>query len=120
VRPLRRRNSAYEGNLRQVSRPRVEFIGVSLDQPKEQGGLDELKAFVKEKEIAWPQYYQGNYWQSEFSTSWGINSIPCVFVVATEGKLYSVDARGKLEDMIPELLEKKSTPVGAAAGVGGR
>jgi hypothetical protein len=43
-----------------------------------------------------------------------------VFVVDTEGKLYSVDARGKLEDMIPELLKKKSTPVGAAAGVGGR
>ena len=26
----------------------VEFIGVSLDQPKEQGGLDSLKKFVKE------------------------------------------------------------------------
>ena len=37
----------------------VEFIGVSLDQPKEQGGLDKLKKFVKENEIAWPQYYQG-------------------------------------------------------------
>jgi thiol-disulfide isomerase/thioredoxin len=98
----------------------VEFIGVSLDQPKEQGGLDKLKAFVKEKEIAWPQYYQGNFWQSEFSTSWGINSIPCVFVVDTEGKLHSVDARGKLEEMIPELLKKKAAPVGAPAGAGGQ
>jgi thiol-disulfide isomerase/thioredoxin len=98
----------------------VEFIGVSLDQPKEKGGLDKLKAFVKEKEIAWPQYYQGNYWQSEFSTSWGINSIPCVFVVDTEGKLHSVDARGKLEEMIPELLKKKAVPVGAPAGAGGQ
>jgi thiol-disulfide isomerase/thioredoxin len=98
----------------------VEFIGVSLDQPKEKGGLDKLKAFVKQKEIAWPQYYQGNYWQSEFSTSWGINSIPCVFVVDTEGKLHSVDAGGKLEEMIPELLKKKSAPVGAPAGAGGQ
>ena len=40
----------------------VEFIGVSLDQPKEQGGLDSLKKFVKEHEIAWPQYYQGDCW----------------------------------------------------------
>ena len=95
----------------------VEFIGVSLDQPKEQGGLDALKKFVKENEIAWPQYYQGNYWQSEFSSSWGINSIPCVFMVDAEGKLYSVEARGKLEEMIPELL-KKNAPTGAAAGGG--
>jgi thiol-disulfide isomerase/thioredoxin len=98
----------------------VEFIGVSLDRPKEQGGLDKLKAFVKEKEITWPQYYQGNYWQSEFSTSWGIDSIPRVFVVDAEGKLHSVDARGKLEEMIPELLKKKTTPIGAAAGAGGQ
>jgi len=95
----------------------VEFIGVSLDQPKEQGGLDALKKFVKENEIAWPQYYQGNYWQSEFSSSWGINSIPCVFMVDAEGKLFSVEARGKLEEMIPDLL-KKNAPVGAAAGGG--
>ena len=62
----------------------VEFIGVSLDQPKDQGGLDKLKTFVKENEIAWPQYYQGNGWQSEFSKSWKINSIPRVFVVDPE------------------------------------
>src|SRR4029077_7869834 len=38
------------------------FIGVSLDQPKEDGGLDAMKKYVKDNEIAWPQYYQGNYW----------------------------------------------------------
>ena len=84
----------------------VEFIGVSLDQPKEQGGLDKLKEFVAKNEIAWPQYYQGKGWESEFSTSWGINSIPCVFVVDAEGNLSSVEARGKLETLIPEHLEK--------------
>jgi len=93
----------------------VEFIGVSLDQPKEDGGLDSLKKFVKDKGIEWPQYYQGNYWNSAFSKSWGVNSIPCVFVVDTAGKLYSVEARGKLEEMIPELLKKKNT----TAGTGG-
>jgi thiol-disulfide isomerase/thioredoxin len=94
----------------------VEFIGVSLDQPKEQGGLDKLKKFVEEKKIAWPQYYQGKGWESEFSMSLGINSIPCVFIVDAEGKLYSVEARGKLEEMIPDLLKKKDAPAGAAGG----
>ena len=37
----------------------VEFIGVSLDQSKEDGGLDSLKKYVEENKIAWPQYYQG-------------------------------------------------------------
>jgi thiol-disulfide isomerase/thioredoxin len=90
----------------------VEFIGVSLDQPKEQGGLDALKKFVRENQIPWPQYYQGAGWQSKFSSSWGINAIPALFVVDTEGKLYSVEARGQLEKMIPELLKKKSAPAG--------
>ena len=93
----------------------VEFIGVSLDEPKEEGGLDELKKFVKENGIAWPQYYQGKGWQSEFSSSWGINAIPAMFIVDTEGKLYSLEARGKLEKIIPELLKKKE--LRPAAGV---
>jgi thiol-disulfide isomerase/thioredoxin len=85
----------------------VEFIGVSLDQAKDKGGLDKLKKFVADEEIGWPQYYQGNYWQSEFSKGWGINSIPCVFIVDADGNLYSTKARGKLETLIPELLAKR-------------
>jgi thiol-disulfide isomerase/thioredoxin len=86
----------------------VEFIGVSLDQPEKEGGLVDLKKFVKEHSIKWPQYYQGNGWGSAFSKSWGIDSIPRVFVVDAAGKLFSVDARGKLDKMIPELLGKKT------------
>ena len=84
----------------------VEFIGISLDAPEEQGGLDALKKFVKEKELPWPQYYQGKGWESEFSRSWGINGIPCLFVVDADGILHSTTARGQLETMIPELLAK--------------
>ncbi len=87
----------------------VEFIGVSLDETREEGGLDKLKKFVQEQEIAWPQYYQGKGWNSEFSTSWGIDAIPAVFIIDTEGKLFSVKARGKLDEMIPTLLEKKKS-----------
>ena len=92
----------------------VEFIGVSLDYPKERGGLHSLKKYVDENKIDWPLYYQGNGWASDFSKKWGINSIPSMFVVDAEGKLYSVEARGKLETMLPELLAKKS--VAAPAG----
>jgi thiol-disulfide isomerase/thioredoxin len=95
----------------------VEFIGVSLDQPAEEGGLQKLVSFVQENGIAWPQYYQGNGWKSAFSSSWKINSIPRVFVVDPQGKLYSIDARGKLETIIPELLRARlaSSPTSSAA-----
>lgn len=85
----------------------VEFVGISLDRSEEEGGLKSLKDFVEKHSIPWPQYYQGNYWDSEFSRSWGINSIPAAFLVDRDGKLHSTEARGQLETMIPELLSKK-------------
>ncbi len=84
----------------------VEFIGVSLDQPRDEGGLDKLAQFVESNEVPWPQFYQGDGWKSEFSSSWGIRSIPAVFLVDAEGKLASTKARGKLDELIPEYLDR--------------
>lgn len=94
----------------------VEFIGVSLDAPPDEGGFDALKKYVADNEISWPQYYQGKAWESDFSASWGINAIPAVFVVAPDGSLHSTQARGKLEQLIPDLLKK----AGAATAAGGQ
>jgi thiol-disulfide isomerase/thioredoxin len=63
----------------------LEIIGVSLDRSPQEGGLKSLKAFVKENGIPWVQYYQGNYWESKFSSSWGIQEIPTMFVVNKQG-----------------------------------
>jgi thiol-disulfide isomerase/thioredoxin len=84
----------------------VEFLGVNLDKPKDEGGLDRMKAYVEENRIPWPQYYQGNYWDSEFSASWGVSALPAMFVVDRDGKLYSTDAQEKLEAVLNELLKK--------------
>ena len=92
----------------------VQFIGVSLDQSG--SGLDKLMAFVEENGITWPQYYQGAGWDSEFSKSWGIRSIPAVFVVDQQGKVYSDKARGKLETILPELLKRPAPKAEARVG----
>jgi thiol-disulfide isomerase/thioredoxin len=86
----------------------VEFIGVSLDRSQAEGGLDELKAFVTKNQIPWPQFYQGNGWESDFSFGHGINSIPTVFLVDQNGKLVSVDAGDKLETLILELMNRSA------------
>ncbi len=57
--------------------------------------------------MPWPQYYQGNYWDSEFSSAWGINSIPALFLIDQNGNLADAQARANLEDRIKALLGKK-------------
>ena len=92
----------------------VEFLGVSHDLPEEDGGLESLKKFVKEREIPWPQYYEarqmGRFLKGEpmedFSESWGIRGIPTVFLIDAEGRLSSTEARGRLDTLIPRLLEQ--------------
>jgi thiol-disulfide isomerase/thioredoxin len=64
----------------------VEFIGVSLDEPVEKGGLTKLEEFIAKENIPWPQYYQGKGWDSDFSRSWGITVLPTVFIVDKAGK----------------------------------
>ena len=91
----------------------VEFIGVSLDAPEAEGGKKALEAFVAEREIPWPQYYQGNGWESEFSKSWGINSIPALFVIDADGKLHSTQARGQLQEMLPKLIAERDAQASA-------
>lgn len=97
----------------------VEFIGVSLDKPKEEGGLDSLKDFVKQNRIPWPQFYDGQPAAREFTLSWGVNLLPTVFVVDAEGNLASVQAHGKLDEIIPELLAKKGQTVPGRPASGG-
>ncbi len=84
----------------------VEFVGVTLDAPRDQGGYDQLKDFVEKNKVQWPQYYEGKTPATEFATNWGIQAIPTVFAVDAEGNLASIEARGKLETLIPELLAK--------------
>jgi thiol-disulfide isomerase/thioredoxin len=84
----------------------VEIISVSLDHPEDKGGLKKLKDFVAANSMPWSHYYQGNYWDSEFSTSWGINSIPALFLVDQNGVLVDVQARANLDARIKALLKK--------------
>jgi thiol-disulfide isomerase/thioredoxin len=85
----------------------VEFIGVSLDQPEEEGGLDKLKEFVARNEIPWPQHYDGKGWEGPLVEELGIRAIPAVFLIDAGGKLASIDARGKLDALIPEYLARR-------------
>ena len=87
----------------------VEFIGISQDVPRAEGGFDKLKKYVEENGIGWPQYYEGSPSAMDFATDWGIMAIPALFVIDADGKIVSTEARGKLDALIPELLARRQS-----------
>lgn len=88
----------------------VEFVGVSLDNPESEGGLRTMTAAVARLGIPWPQFYQGNYTDSDFSAGWGINAIPWAFVIDQDGNLASADAQKDLDLILAGLLQARVTP----------
>jgi thiol-disulfide isomerase/thioredoxin len=80
-----------------------EIIGISLDQDKEK-----LTAFTKEKDMTWPQYFDGKGWQNKLAAKYGINSIPATFLLDGQGTIIGEDLRGdSLEEAVTKALAKK-------------
>jgi len=76
-----------------------EIVGLSFDESK-----DALETFVKEKGMAWPQYFDGKGWQNKFGQQFGINSIPTMWLVDKQGNLRDMNARDGLEERVAKLL----------------
>ena len=77
-----------------------EVLGISLDQDK-----DALLSFTKENGMVWPQYFDGKGWDNTISKSFGIDSIPAMWLVGKDGKVVTTDARGDLDGQVATLLK---------------
>jgi thiol-disulfide isomerase/thioredoxin len=76
-----------------------EIVGISFDKDKEK-----LEEFVKTKEMAWPQYFDGKLWDNDFGKQFGIQSIPSMWLVDKKGNLVDLSARGALDEKVEKLL----------------
>jgi thiol-disulfide isomerase/thioredoxin len=76
-----------------------EIVGISFDQDKKK-----LQDFVEEKQMKWPQYFDGKGWQNKFGRQYGINSIPAMWLVDKKGNLRIMEARGGLKEKVEKLL----------------
>ena len=76
-----------------------EIVGISFDQDKKK-----LEDFVGEKQMKWPQYFDGKGWANKFGRQYGINSIPTMWLVDKKGNLRAMDARGGLREKVEKLL----------------
>jgi thiol-disulfide isomerase/thioredoxin len=68
-----------------------EIVGISLDQDK-----NALLAYTKENGMTWPQYFDGNAWSNDISTSFGINAIPAMWLIDKKGMLVTTHGRDDL------------------------
>ena len=65
-----------------------EIIGVSLDSERAR-----LESFLKDKNMTWPQYYDGLKWQNKLAVKYGVNSIPATYLIDGDGKIIGKDLR---------------------------
>jgi thiol-disulfide isomerase/thioredoxin len=80
-----------------------EIIGISLDREEQK-----LASFIKEKNMAWPQYFDGLQWQNKLAVKYGINSIPATFLLDGQGNIIGRDLRGEaLEQAVAKAVAKQ-------------
>jgi thiol-disulfide isomerase/thioredoxin len=76
-----------------------EIIGISFDSKKEA-----LEKMIAEKQMPWPQYFDGAGWDNKFGQNYGINSIPTMWLVGKDGNVAHLNARSDLEQKIAQLI----------------
>ena len=59
---------------------------------------------MKEKQLPWPQFFDGKGWKNQFALQYAINGIPAMWLVDKKGLLRDVRARGGLESRVEQLL----------------
>jgi peroxiredoxin len=81
----------------------LEIIGISLDKDQEK-----LTSFTKEKNMTWPQFFDGKYWQNKLAVKYGVESIPATYLLDGQGTIIGKDLRGEeLEQAVAKALARK-------------
>jgi thiol-disulfide isomerase/thioredoxin len=80
----------------------LEIVGISFDQDKQA-----LQQFVKDKQMPWIQFFDGKAWDNVYGRKYGIRAIPAMWLVGRDGRVVDFNARTRLTEKIPDLLEKQ-------------
>lgn len=93
--------TAIEAASKRFSGDRLQAIGVSLDESK-----NELSQVIHEHHVTWPIAFDGKGWDGKLVRSLGINALPTVWLIDEKGRLRSLNAMENLVPMINQLLEE--------------
>jgi len=79
-----------------------EIIGVNLDTTS-----DPVKPFLTQRSVTWPQIYQPGGLNSPIAQSFGIVSLPTLFLVDSSGRVLSTNISiEELKTRLAELFKK--------------
>jgi peroxiredoxin len=79
---------------------RLEIIGLGGSDT-----LEEVKKYVEEREIPWPQIYTGEDSKSGIAKDYALPGAPWIFLIDPEGKIIAKNLRGeKLKSAVVEAL----------------
>jgi thiol-disulfide isomerase/thioredoxin len=79
-----------------------EIVGISLDKEK-----DRLTKFVADHNMAWPQYFDGQYWQNKYAEKFGIHGVPSMWLIDKKGNLRDLNGRDDLSGKVKKLLAEQ-------------
>jgi peroxiredoxin len=92
---------------RKFKGPDVQFIGVSRDDD-----IDDLKGVVLQKNIEWPQIFEGMRYKGMMSKLYDVRNIPMTFVMDQQGRVQYIGSNNeKMTQILTTLIvkgEKKS------------
>lgn len=78
------------------------LAGISLDENNAR-----LRRFLKEKQMDWPQHFDGRGWDNRLASDFGVTSIPTQWLIDRQGNLRALNARHDLEKKIAVLIAEK-------------
>lgn len=86
----------------------VQFIGVSLDDD-----IEDLRGFVKQFEVGWPQIFDGKRWRGAIPSLYHIQAIPTMVLLDRESKVRYVgsDAEAVTRIVTTLISESKDMPL---------
>lgn len=83
-----------------------EVVAISLDRP---GDRQKLVDYVKQKDLPWPQFFDGDHPKNRIAEQYGVMAIPSMFLLDQSGRLVTTNARGKvLEQEVSRLLGEQA------------
>jgi thiol-disulfide isomerase/thioredoxin len=90
----------------------LQLIGIAYEQRRnparpepQQKGPDEVRNFLRQKGITWPQFYDGEYFNNAIGSRFGIKLLPARFILGRDGRIVSSGASAEnLEAEIRKAL----------------
>jgi thiol-disulfide isomerase/thioredoxin len=77
----------------------LEIVGINLDRDKES-----LTEFVSGHQLEWPQYFDGQEWQTKFATQYRVDAFPAMWLLDKKGNLRDIQAGTDLNGKVEKLL----------------